>query len=148
MGTVMAKLDVNTASLEEIERIHGIGSSRAREIVETREKRGGIRHIDELLELPLFQAASPADQRLLTENLVVHPETLPVRVTGRLNLNVADHDDLERINGVGSKRADILIDYRRRNGHFRSLDEIDALPTFDTMDPVQRDAIQAHLTLD
>lgn len=144
----MGKLDINTATLEEIERIHGIGQGRAREIVSYREEHGGIRRVEELLELPLFQVASPDDRQLLLDHVTVNPETLPVSMPGKINLNVADHDDLARIRGIGTHRADILLDHRRRTGHFRSLDEIDGLPSFAEMDPVEREAIKAHLALD
>jgi competence protein ComEA len=148
MSTAMGKLDINTATQEEIERIHGIGEARARQIVEYREQHGGIRHIDELLELPLFKIASEEDRRLLAESVTVNPETLPVSIGGKLNLNVADRDDLERIRGIGPQRAEIILNHRRRYGHFRSLDEIDTLPSFDLMDKVELEAIKAHLTLE
>ena len=144
----MGKLDVNTATREELERIHGIGEARAREIIEYRKARGGIRHVEELLELPLFQVASPEDRQLVLDHVTVNPETLPVRIEGKLNLNVADKDDLEQIRGIGPQRADVLLDYRRRTGHFRSLDEIDSLPSFDEMDPVELEAIKAHLYIE
>lgn len=144
----MGKLDINTASLEEIERIHGIGAGRAREIVDYRKRHGGIRRVDELLHLPLFQAASPEDRGALVEHVEVHPETLPLSLSGKLNLNLANRQDLERIKGIGPQRADILLDYRRRNGHFRSLDQIDDLPSFDMIDPVELEGIKAHLTLE
>lgn len=144
----MAKIDINTASFEEIERVHGIGKGRAREIIEYRERHGGIRELDELYDLPLFQAASPEDRQILEENFEVNPETLPINITGKLNLNFADRDDLERIKGIGPHRADILLDYRRTHGHFRSLDQIDELPSFAEMDPVELAAIKAHLTLE
>lgn len=144
----MGKLDINTATQEEIERIHGIGEGRAREIIAYRKEHGGVRHVEELLDLPLFQVASPEDRQLLLDHLMVSSETLPVSMAGKINLNVADHDDLARIKGIGAHRADTLLDYRRRTGHFRSLDEIDSLPSFEAMDPVERDAIKAHLTLE
>lgn len=144
----MAKMDINTASLEEIERIHGIGKGRAREILDYRERHGGVRHLDELLDLPLFQAASLEDRQTLVEHAEVKPETLPIDLPGKLNLNLANRQDLEQIKGIGSQRADILLDYRRRNGPFRSLDQIDELPGFADMDPVEIAAIKAHLTLE
>lgn len=144
----MGKLDINTATLKEIAHIHGIGEGRAREIIAYREEHGGIRHVEELLELPLFQLASPEDRQLLLDHVTVYPETLPVSMPGKINLNVATHQDLERIKGIGPHRADILLDHRRRTGHFRSLDEIDSLPSFDTMDPVEREAIKAHLYIE
>jgi len=92
--------------------------------------------------------ASPEDRQLLLDHVTVNPETLPAGIAGKLNLNVADKDDLERIKGIGPQRADILLDYRRRTGHFRSLDEIDSLPSFDQMDPVELQAIKAHLYIE
>ncbi|MCL4767403.1 MAG: helix-hairpin-helix domain-containing protein [Hyphomicrobiaceae bacterium] len=144
----MGKLDINTATLEEIERIHGIGHGRARQIVEYRQRHGGIRRLEELLELPLFRSASPEDRQALTDSFLVTAATLPVSVAGKLDLNRANRGDLEQIRGIGERRIETLLDYRRRHRGFRSLDELDALPGFEDMDPIEREAIKAHLTLE
>jgi competence protein ComEA len=46
-GTV----NVNTATLEELQLLPGIGESRARAMIETRKQRGGFKSVDDLLEV-------------------------------------------------------------------------------------------------
>lgn len=43
-------------------------------------------------------------------------------------LNTADREQLERLPGIGPTRADAILEYRRRHGNFRSLDELDQVP--------------------
>ena len=45
-------INLNTATLRELETLPGIGPALARRIVEFREKRHGFRRIDELLAIP------------------------------------------------------------------------------------------------
>lgn len=45
------KINVNTASVEELVKINGIGDSTANNIIETREEIGGFESFDDLLEV-------------------------------------------------------------------------------------------------
>lgn len=45
-------LNLNTATIEELDRLPGIGPVLARRIVEFRERRGGFRRVEELLAIP------------------------------------------------------------------------------------------------
>lgn len=44
-------INLNTASASELEELPGVGESRAKAIVEAREKRGGFKSVDELEEV-------------------------------------------------------------------------------------------------
>lgn len=44
-------INLNTASVAELETLPGVGEARAREIVATREKRGGFKALDDLTEV-------------------------------------------------------------------------------------------------
>jgi competence protein ComEA len=44
-------INLNTASAGELEQLPGVGEARAKEIVATREKRGGFKSVDELVEV-------------------------------------------------------------------------------------------------
>jgi competence protein ComEA len=44
-------VNVNTATAQELEELPGVGAARARAIVEAREKRGGFKSVDDLLEV-------------------------------------------------------------------------------------------------
>jgi len=45
------RLDINAASVEELQRLDGIGATKARNIVETRTMLGGFRSVDDLLNV-------------------------------------------------------------------------------------------------
>ena len=66
---VTGVVNVNTASVEELEQLPGVGASRARALVEERERRGGFGSIDELVEVKGIGEASLARMRshLVTE---------------------------------------------------------------------------------
>lgn len=42
----------------------------------------------------------------------------------KINVNKADVDQLSLIKGIGTKKAQAIIDYRLTNGNFMSLDEL------------------------
>ncbi len=41
-----------------------------------------------------------------------------------VNINTADKEMLMQINGVGEKRAEAIIEYRKANGKFKSVQEL------------------------
>ena len=42
-----------------------------------------------------------------------------------ININTAGPEDLQRLPGIGEKRAQAIADYREEHGPFRSVDELD-----------------------
>jgi competence protein ComEA len=44
-------INLNTASVAELDQLPGVGEARAKEIVATREKRGGFKSVEELAEV-------------------------------------------------------------------------------------------------
>ena len=52
------KVNVNTATQEELEMLPGIGASRARAVIDARKQRGGFEHVDDLLEVKGIGQAS------------------------------------------------------------------------------------------
>ena len=41
-----------------------------------------------------------------------------------VNINTATQAELETLDGVGPTRAKAIIDYRKKNGNFKSIDEL------------------------
>ena len=56
-------LDVNTAAVEELAQLPGVGPATARAIVEHRRRHGRFRDIDDLLDVPGIGAATLAGMR-------------------------------------------------------------------------------------
>lgn len=43
---------------------------------------------------------------------------------GKVNINTADADELNKLNGVGPSKANAIIKYREENGSFKSIEDI------------------------
>jgi competence protein ComEA len=41
-----------------------------------------------------------------------------------VNLNTASKEELEAVKGIGPKKADAIIEFRTRNGWFKSVDDL------------------------
>lgn len=44
--------------------------------------------------------------------------------TNKVDLNLAEKDELMTLNGIGSSKADSILSYREENGSFQTIDEI------------------------
>ena len=45
-----------------------------------------------------------------------------------VNINTATKDELVSLKGVGEKRAQAIIDYRKKNGPFKTVDDLEKVP--------------------
>jgi competence protein ComEA len=45
-----------------------------------------------------------------------------------VNVNTATKEELTTVKGIGEKRAQEIIDYRKKNGDFKSVDELEKVP--------------------
>ncbi|MDF3029576.1 MAG: competence protein ComEA [Moraxellaceae bacterium] len=74
------------------------------------------------LTLPLAHAAEPA------EAAPAKPAAATVPAAARINVNTADVLTLTGLKGVGEKKAQAIISYRKQNGPFNSLEQLEAVP--------------------
>src|SRR5918997_4286069 len=52
----------------------------------------------------------------------------------KVNINTADADELDELPEVGPATAETIIEYRRTNGVFRSVDELEEIRNYKTLD--------------
>jgi competence protein ComEA len=62
---------------------------------------------------------------------------------GPVNLNTATTVELEALKGVGPVKAKAIVDYRAKNGEFKSVDDLEKVPGFGkkTVDNLRADLI-------
>lgn len=56
------------------------------------------------------------------------PAVKPVSVSSRININTADAATLVNLKGVGVKKAQAILAYRKSHGAFNSLEQFEAVP--------------------
>ena len=70
-AALVLALNLNAATVRELEVLPGIGPALAKRIVEFREKKGGFRRVEELLAIP---GISEKRWRVLKEKVYLGPE--------------------------------------------------------------------------
>ena len=62
-----------------------------------------------------------------------------------VNLNTATKDDLDKVTGIGPVKAQSIIDYRKKNGPFKSVDELENVKGFGSKSVKK---VRSELTVD
>ena len=65
---------------------------------------------------------------LADETAPVVAQTKPAAVSSRINVNTADALTLTGLKGVGEKKAQAIVAYRKAKGPFSSLEQFEAVP--------------------
>jgi competence protein ComEA len=65
-----------------------------------------------------------------------------------VDINTASQSDLETVKGIGPVKAKAIIEYRKKNGNFKSIDDLDKVPGFGkkTVDSVKKDVSVGNAT--
>ncbi|KAM5273959.1 endonuclease/exonuclease/phosphatase family domain-containing protein 1 [Ctenodactylus gundi] len=139
------RLNINTATEEELMTLPGVTRAVARSIVEYREYIGGFKKVEDLalvsgvgatkLEQVKFEICvsskgssaqhSPSSLRrdLLADQQPHHLATT-VPLTPRVNINTATPAQLLSVRGLTEKLALSIVEYRREHGPFRSVEDL------------------------
>jgi competence protein ComEA len=144
-----AKVDINAATADQLHAIKGIGKSRALEIVRYRDKHGPFSSLDDLEQVPHMGDMPWGELDRVKLELVVRiageevPPTAPE--APKVDVNTANVEELRSVEGIGSERAQEIIDWREKYGRFRDINELDTLPHFKDEPEGQRGPIKARL---
>jgi len=79
---------------------------------------------------PADQAA-PADKAAVVEKAPVEKAAVTkAAVVEKVNINTADVKTLEKVKGIGKKKAEAIVKYRTENGEFKSVDDLAKIKCF------------------
>ncbi len=117
-----APVDINRAGMEDWMTLPGIGETRARQLVNYREKLGGFLSVDQVREMfglpdSVFQAMKP--------NLV-----LSTRDLHKINLNTASLADLDAHPYISKRQAELIVAFREQHGAFASAEDLGKMRAF------------------
>lgn len=118
-------IDLNKADLEQLMSLPGIGTVKAKAIISYRQAHGNFNSIDDLINVT---GIGPSTLEKIRDYVTVS-KTDEVQVNmnnelKKININEADEKQLEKLPGIGPSKAKRIIEYREKNGKFKSLDEL------------------------
>ena len=131
------RVNVNTASADELDTVPGIGPALAGRIIAYRERNGPFRSVDDLQNVRgigprSIERMAPAVTVSTTivsgggvargaAPEITRPTVEPAR---QVNLNTATQEELESLPGIGPALAGRIIAFRDGNGPFRSTEAV------------------------
>ncbi len=135
------QIDINTATVEDLMQIEGIGEKTAQSIIDYRTKIGRFQYVEQLLYIegigetkynkwsPYLTVAG-ADGTTISTSTNSTTSAIPSKTTltptpiGKFHLNSVTLEELMSIDGVGEKIAQSILHYRDEIGGFTSLEQL------------------------
>ena len=120
-------IDINHADLQELQRINGVGPAIAQIIIDYRNQHGLFSSVEDLLKV---RGIGSAKLNQIRNQVTVNggsSYTSPKAAqqsSGLIDINRADLQELQRINGVGPAIAQRIIDYRKAHGSFSRVEDL------------------------
>lgn len=131
-GTV----NLNTATVDELMQIEGIGEKTAQNIIDYRKEIGEYTFLEQLLDVegigqkkldawkPYFVLDNVVTTTTVTARTTATSITATTTFNGVLNLNTATKEELMMISGIGEVTATRIVEYRNDIGGFTSLEQL------------------------
>jgi competence protein ComEA len=144
------RIDLNRASPAELQSLPGVGPKLAEAIETHRRENGEFQSVDDLTQVrgvgpanlarirPWVSAADPEEHAAGHVDTTLDPPNYPKKtaaplpkksagLTGRIDVNRASREELQRLPGIGPKLAERIVEERARRP-FRSVDDLDRVP--------------------
>jgi len=141
-------IDLNKATIEEITTVPGIGVATAEKIIAARP----FKSVEDLKNVPgigeaKFEKWKTYFRVTSTTSEIASTTTGRSSVgssSGKINLNSATIEELEKIPSIGHSTARAIIEYREKAGGFKSIEELDNVPR---IGPATIEKIRPYVTL-
>ncbi|MFP4686785.1 MAG: ComEA family DNA-binding protein [bacterium] len=123
------KIDINTASREKLQEITRVGAVTAADIIAYRDRYGGFSNIEELKKVKgigskTFDRMKDQIEASAVSGLSPARPASSSAPAGKININTADNNQLQKLTGIGPATARKIIEYREKHGHFSTLDDL------------------------
>ncbi|MDO3694277.1 helix-hairpin-helix domain-containing protein [Wenyingzhuangia sp. chi5] len=115
--------DINTATLEELIKVKGIGEKRASSIIKYRSLLGGYTYNEQLKEV----WGIPPD---VLKQIQKEFQVLSIPKIDKININTASENQLSKIVYINSKLAKSIIAYRKEVAEIQNLAELKIIRDF------------------
>ncbi|HEX9722630.1 MAG TPA: ComEA family DNA-binding protein [Candidatus Paceibacterota bacterium] len=129
------KININTAGLEELDQITGVGPAIAQKIIDYRNAVSLFYQIEDIKNVSGIGEVTFEKMKgeITVGNVSPAPTPTPTPApepspSGKININTAGYEELQEITGVGKTIAQNIIDYREANGPFTRIEDIMNVP--------------------
>ncbi len=120
------KLNINHATLQDLEMLPGMGKTMAQRILDFRKEKGEIKDLNELISLKgMTKKKYAALRRFLTAK---GGREGGLGAGKKLNLNFASLEEIEKLPGVGKTLARRIVDVRNQRGGYHTLEDLQDVP--------------------
>ncbi len=110
------KIDINTAKIEDLQQLEGIGAGYAKRIVQYRNSLGGFVDIAQLQEV---YGIPPSTFEAIKNQLMLKDKSIKT-----VNINTATVETLTQHPYLNPKQANAIIKYRTQHGNFKSVEDL------------------------
>lgn len=120
----LGRVDVNSASVEALDAVPGIGPALAARIVAHRQQNGPFRSP---AELEAVRGIGPRSVERMLPYLTAGGDVAPATAAGTgplVNVNTATAEELEALPGIGPALAGRIVEHRETAGIFRDLQDL------------------------
>lgn len=117
------KIEINSSTAKDFQRLKGIGKVFAERIVKYRDKIGGFSSLEQLKEV--YGIHDTVYQKFKSNIYVKPVSKKQIIVTKKIiEINSASQDDFESLNGIGKVFAQRIIQFREKLGGFYSKEQL------------------------